>query len=108
MKEINAQVDVLAECIRDSQIYKNYRVQVEKIEKQPGMLDKINEFRRRNFELQSVEPSESMLDKVEAFNKEYESFSELPMVADFLQAELDLCRLMQDVQVRLTKAIDFV
>lgn len=108
MEKIDAQVETLAQCIKDSQIYRNYRVQVEKIEKQPGLLDQINEFRRKNFELQSEQPSENMLDKVEALNREYESFQESPLVADFLQAELDLCRLMQEVQVRLTQAIDFV
>ncbi len=107
MEKIDAQVEALAQCIKDSQIYRNYRIQVEKIEKQPGLLDQINEFRRKNFELQSVEPSENMLDKIDAFNKEYESFRESPLVSDFLQAELDLCRLMQRIQVRLTEAIDF-
>ena len=108
MEKIDTQVEALAQCIKDSQIYRNYRIQVEKIEKQPGLLDQINEFRRKNFELQSVEPSENMLDKIDAFNKEYESFRESPLVSDFLQAELDLCRLMQRIQVRLTEAIDFI
>ena len=108
MEKIDAQVEALAQCIKDSQIYRNYRIQVEKIEKQPGLLDQINEFRRKNFQLQSVEPSENMLDKIDAFNKEYESFRESPLVSDFLQAELDLCRLMQRIQVRLTEAIDFI
>ena len=57
MEKIDAQVEILAQCIRDSQTYCNYRVQVEKIEKQTGLLEQINEFRRKNFELQSVEPS---------------------------------------------------
>lgn len=108
MEKIDAQVEALAQCIKDSQTYRNYRIQVEKIEKQPGLLEQINEFRRKNFELQSVEPSENMLDKIDAFNKEYESFRESPLVSDFLQAELDLCRLMQRIQVRLTEAIDFI
>ena len=77
-------------------------------EKQTGLLEQINEFRRKNFELQSVEPSENMLDKIDAFNKEYESFRESPLVSDFLQAELDLCRLMQRIQMQLTEAIDFI
>lgn len=108
MEKIDAQVKILAQCIRDSQTYRNYRVQVEKIEKQTGLLEQINEFRRKNFELQSVEPSENMLDKIDAFNKEYESFRESPLVSDFLQAELDLCRLMQRIQMQLTEAIDFI
>lgn len=108
MEKIDAQVDILAQCIKDSQIYRNYRVQVEKLEKQPELLEQINDFRRKNFELQSEQPSENMLDKVEAFSREYESFRESPLVSDFLQAELELCRLMQEVQIRLTQAIDFV
>ena len=108
MEKIDAQVDILAQCIKDSQIYRNYRVQVEKLEKQPELLEQINDFRRKNFELQSEQPSENMLDKVEAFSREYESFRESPLVSDFLQAELELCRLMQEVQIRLTQANDFV
>ncbi len=108
MDEITGQVEKLASCIKNSEIYKNYRIQVEKIEKQPGLLEKINEFRQKNFELQSAPDSVEMLDKVEDFARQYEQFRENPLVEDFLQAELAVCRMMQDIQIRLTDAIDFV
>ena len=108
MDEIDRQVENLATCIKNTEIYRNYRVQVEKIEKQPGLLEQINEFRQKNFELQSGPDSVEMLDKVEDFARQYEQFRENPLVEDFLQAELAVCRMMQDVQVKLTEAIDFV
>jgi len=108
MTEIDTQIGCLAKSIRETDIYRTYRDQIEKIDKVPGLMERINDFRQKNLALQSTTPSEDMLDKVEAFRKEYEHFREEPLVEDFLQAELEVCRMMQDIQVKLTEAIDFV
>lgn len=105
---VRQQIKLLAETICDTEIYRSYRVQVEKLKNYPELFEEINRFRMENFELQNSPETEDFFEKVEAFGKKYEHFRENPMVSDFLQAELDVCRLMQEVHVSLTDAIDFV
>lgn len=96
-----------AAYIQQSDTYKEYWQQREKLKKQPELYDKVNEFRQRNFDIQNESDSEDLFDKMEAFEREYAKFRENPMVEDFLRAELAFCRMMQDINVLLTAEIDF-
>ena len=106
-KEIIEAARQFAETIMASDTYKEYLFQREKIKKQPGLYEKVNEFRQRNFDLQNETDGEELFDRVEAFEMEYEKFRENPFVDDFLRAELAFCRMMQDVYVLLAEDIDF-
>ena len=96
-----------AAYIQQSDTYKEYWQQRERLKKQPELYDKVNEFRQRNFDIQNESDSEDLFDKMEAFEREYAKFRENPMVEDFLRAELAFCRMMQDINVLLTAEIDF-
>ena len=96
-----------AAYIQESDIYKEYLYQREKIKKQPELYDKVNEYRQKNFDLQNESDSEDLLDIMEAFEQEYAKFRENPMVEDFLRAEVAFCRMMQGINVLLTAQIDF-
>lgn len=96
-----------AAYIQESDTYKEYLFQREKLKKQPELYDKVNEFRQKNFELQNELDSEDLFDRMEAFEQEYAKFRENPMVEAFLRAELAFCRMMQDINVLLTAEIDF-
>lgn len=100
-------VKKFAAYIQQSDTYKEYWEQREKLKKQPELYDKVNEFRQRNFDIQNESDSEDLFDKMEAFEREYAKFRENPMVEDFLRAELAFCRMMQDINVLLTAEIDF-
>ena len=106
-KEIIEAARDFADKIMTSDTYREYLYQREKIKKQPELYDKVNEFRKRNFDLQNETDSEDMLERMEAFEREYEKFRENPLVDDFLRAELAFCRLMQEVDLLLAEAIDF-
>lgn len=96
-----------AAIIQESDIYKEYYYQREKIKKQPELYDKVNEYRQRNFDLQNESDSEDLFDRMEAFEQEYAKFRENPLVDDFLRAELAFCRMMQEVDIILAAEIDF-
>ena len=96
-----------AAYIQESDTYKEYWYQREKIKKQPELYEKVNEFRQKNFDLQNESDSEDLFDRMEAFEQEYAKFRQNPMVEDFLRAELAFCRMMQDINVLLTSEIDF-
>lgn len=105
--EVKEAIRQFADKIMESDTYKEYLYQREKIKKQPELYDKVNEFRQRNFELQNGTDEEDLFDRMEEFEKEYEKFRENPLVDDFLRAELSFCRMMQEVDLLLAEAIDF-
>lgn len=106
-KEIIKAARDFADKIMTSDTYREYLYQREKIKKQPELYEKVNEFRKRNFDLQNETDSEDLLDRMEAFEREYEKFREDPLVDDFLRAELAFCRMMQEVYVLLADEVDF-
>lgn len=106
-EQIEEAAKKFAAYIQESDTYKEYRHQREKLKKQPDLYEKVNEYRQRNFDLQNETDSEDMFDRMEAFEREYAKFRENPLVEDFLRAELAFCRLMQDINVLLTAEIDF-
>lgn len=105
--EMREAIKQFADKIMASDTYMEYLYQREKIKKRPALYDKVNEYRRRNFELQNETDEEDLFDRMEAFEREYEKFREDPLVDDFLNAELAFCRLMQEIDLLLAQAIDF-
>ncbi|MBQ6806679.1 MAG: YlbF family regulator [Lachnospiraceae bacterium] len=100
-------VEKLVEEIKKSDIYIEYDCQRDKLKKQPELFERVKEFRQRNFELQNSEQGDDLFEKIDAFEKEYEKFREIPLVEDFLSAELAFCRMMQDVNMQITAELDF-
>ena len=107
MEEIKDATRKFAAYIQQSDTYKEYFYQRERIKKQPELYDRVNEYRQRNFDLQNETDSEDLLDRMDAFEREYAGLRGNPMVEDFLAAELAFCRLMQEINVLLTAEIDF-
>ena len=105
--EIMEAAKKFAAIIQETDTYKEYYNQRERVKKQPELYDKINEFRQRNFDLQQESDSEDLFDRMEAFDQEYAKFREDPLVDDFLRAEVAFCRMMQDVEILLAAEIDF-
>ncbi len=105
--EVQKALEQLAQAIKDSDIYREYRRQSEKVDNTGDMREKIDEYRVRNFELQNSVQTEDLLDKLDAFEREYEKFREDPLVEEFLDAELAFCRMMQEIDVKLAEALDF-
>lgn len=91
--------------ILESEEYREYAIQRDKVKQQPELKAQIDTFRIRNYEMQISK--ELVFEKIEAFEKEYEGLRENPLVADFLAAELAFCRMMQKHNGRIMEAIDF-
>lgn len=105
--EIMEATKKFAALIQESDTYKEYLYQREKVKRQPELYDRINEYRRKNYELQNESDSDDLFDRMEAFEQEYMELRENPLVEDFLRAELAFCRMMQEINVVLTSEIDF-
>ncbi len=105
MNTIDIALDRLVGAILDSEEYKEYDKQRNRVKQYPDLKAQIDEYRKKNFELQTSE--ENVFEKLSQFEKEYADLRENPMVSDFLTAELAFCRMMQDINLRLTEALHF-
>ncbi len=107
MRTLQNALDALIAKIKDTDIYNEYRMQKRVIGQYPALLAKVEEFRRRNIEIQNYHDQSAMYDAMERFEAEYERFREDPIVNDFLEAELAYCRMMQDIQLTMTQELEF-
>ena len=103
-RNVENSMEKLIESILESETYKEYDRQRIKVNQNPELKAQIDEFRHRNYEFQN---NNTTFDKIEEFEREYAGFREIPLVSDFLAAELAFCRLMQDINIRITAAVNF-
>ncbi len=108
MEQIKEALDAFMTVVKDTPDYKNFCVQKDKIKGQPNLKAQIDEYRIKKFELQNSDDSDGKLfEKLEQLEKEYADVCENPLVGDFLEAELALCRLIQQVNLQVVSALDF-
>lgn len=105
MYNIDNATDEFIAAILKTEVYANYARELAKVKSQPELKAQIDEYRKRNFEFQSS--ADNDFSKLDRFEKEYEGFRANPLVADFLAAELDLCRMMQRINTRITAGLNF-
>lgn len=105
MSKIDSAVEAFIAAIIDTDEYKEYDEQRKKVNQNPELKTQIDEFRRRNFMLQTSE--DTAFEKIDQFEREYEDFRENTLVSDFLAAELAFCRMIQDINIRITEAVHF-
>lgn len=105
MSKLDSALERLIEEILESKEYREYDMQRKKVNQFPELKAQIDEFRSRNFLLQTSD--DTAFEKIDEFEKEYSDFRENALVSDFLAAELAFCRMMQDINLRVTEALDF-
>ena len=105
MNNINRALGLLIEAILDSEEYREYDEQRNKVKQYPELKAQIDEYRKQNFIFQTG--NNNAFDKIEQFERAYAELRENPLASDFLNAELAFCRKMQEVNFRLTEALHF-
>ena len=96
-----------ADKTQETEVYRKYCYERERIKKQPDLYAKVNEYRQMTFELQNNTDQDQLFDKMDAYEREYEKFRENPVVEGFLQAELAFCRMMQQLNALIMEHLDF-
>lgn len=97
--------DALIAAVLATDVYKTYQAELARVKEIPELKAQIDDFRKRNFEWQST--ADNDFNKLEEFEKEYSTFRDNILVQDFLAAELDLCRMMQDLYSKITAELNF-
>ena len=103
--EMRKAVNQFLNEFQNSSAFRDYKYQKERIKKVPGMKDRINEFRKKRFEFQKYQ-GEDLFEKIDEFQREYQAFKEEPIVRDYLAAELEICRLVQQIYGAIDELVD--
>ena len=103
MTNLEEAVANLLAAIKDTEEYREYSMQKEKVAKFPELKAQLDDFRKK-----SRTDSRELFDKIEEFQQEKEDLIEDPLAEDFLAAELNFCRMIQEVELDLTDGLDFM
>lgn len=104
---IQIEAEAFVEKIKETDVYRTYLFQLQRLKKNPKLLEQVNHYRKLNFEMHNTTQVDELFDKMDHFEKEYKEFRENAMVDDFLRAELALCRMMQDISALIVEGLNF-
>lgn len=105
MKDTEKIIQEFINRLKQTQEYKLYVKNRSRVREYPGLQEEINEYRKKNYLLQKSD-DEGLFDRVDEFEKEYEQFRANPVVEEYLQSELAVCRMIQEINMQIADAID--
>lgn len=100
---MDSMLKALCEC-DDVKKYKRLNEQIRAI---PEKKNRLMEFRRKNFLLQNAKEGIDVFTETVRLKKEYEDLFRDPLTADFLAAEVAVCRIVQLVTREIISCLDF-
>ncbi len=104
-EDLDQAVESMIIAIKGSKVYRKYMAVLATVKQQPELKRQIDEYRRKNFEMQS--DKDIAFERIEQFEREYADFRENTLVSDFLAAELALCRMIQQINLHVTEELNF-
>lgn len=107
MDTIKDKVEELISAIRESTEYRNFQEAEQQVIRIPGLEEKIREYCWKNYEIQNSS-SEDFSDRIEEFENQYRELREHPVVAQYLESELGICRMLQKINAEITKAVELM
>ncbi|MBO4309678.1 MAG: YlbF family regulator [Lachnospiraceae bacterium] len=107
MESFDKQTENYIKELKKTAIYKTYKDSLAALKKDEEMWEKVREYRKKREELQKNSSSEELYEKADWFEKDYAFVYENKQAREFLEAEVALCRLIQDICFSITKSLDF-
>lgn len=107
MDTIKDKVEELVAAIQESTEYQNFQEAERQVCSIPGLAEEIKEFCWKNYELQNS-GAEDLYERMEEFEKQYREFRKNPVVAQYLERELRICRMLQEINARITNAVELM
>lgn len=105
MNDVEYQTKNLVSAIKGNNVYHQYQRLLKKLQQQPEVYEKMNEFRRRSFELQCRE-GDSPLEEINNLQVEYKEILSNTVVEEFLVAEQRLCGMIRNINTSVAEAVD--
>jgi len=106
MNKIQECVEKLLEVIRVDSAYQRYLACEEMLKSNPELKKQIDEFRVAVFHMNNDDTQGDLYDITDEVENRYEKLRKVPEVNAYLEAELDVCRMLQQVQEQFRNGID--
>lgn len=107
MDEIKRRTQALLEAISQSRAYADYQKAREELALSPELRRTVNEFRKRSYELQNCGDGSRVYEEVERLERDFYIVRKNSCASRYLQSELELCRMLQTINLELAGAVDF-
>lgn len=96
MDIITERLHALTDAMRNTVDYQSYRKLEAELDKDKELKKRVDEFRLRNFSLQKKDDVD-LFDAVDDIDREFGELRKNPVVEEYLEAELSVCRMIQKV-----------
>ncbi len=107
MDEIVKYMELLVRAIKKSNEYHLYTQAKENLWKDPQLKKRVDEFNLTNFRIHTqMEDSQQLFHEIHVLDEESKALRKIPQVNAYLQAELDLCKLLQYVSMEINGQMD--
>lgn len=103
--ELESKARELAEILVNSNEYKKYIEAKKKLEENSELLGNVNEYRKRKFYIQN-NPDDNMQNALAQLRNEYDYLLNNPVVREFIDGELAVCKNVRTVTNILVDSID--
>lgn len=97
-------VRALIYAIRTSETYQSYLRCERELDQQPKLREKLDEFRKRVFEMNTSDQVD-IYEEADRLEQESAELRLVPVVNDFLAAELEMCSTLREVTGRISEEV---
>ena len=106
MRNVEESKNVLLEAIRESDSFQRFNESKKKIEGREDLKRQIDDYRRRCYLLQSGSSSEELDTEIQKVRTDREILKTDPIIQEYLDSELDLCRMLQRISIEIMNVTD--
>lgn len=106
MEDITKYIELLVQAIKESSEYRQYKKAEAVLDQNPQLKSRVDEFNRENFRIHTQNDPQQLFQGINALDKESQALRKIPQVNAYIQAELDLCKLLQYVSLEINGEID--
>ncbi len=106
MPTIKDGLDDFIRVFGESEEFKRYQAAHLAVKQYPDKYKKLQEFRKKNYLMQNSKESVDLFAESERLMKEYEDLYYDPVVREFMDAEVAVCRIVQIVNREMITCMD--
>ena len=106
MSGIMDKVDELIYDIKQDSIYQDYIKALQALNQHESLKIQVDNLRKRNFQLQNEAPQETIFDESSNLAEQFYEIRRNPLVQQYLDAEVALCKLLKEIGIRISGDMD--
>lgn len=107
MKKLELATALFRDALHETKVYQEYLDAKEALKQDKERWETLQQYRKKRYEIQQLAGGDELYERMESFVLEEQQYRMNPQVAAFLDAELALCRMMQEIFFSMVDSLDF-